>query len=117
MNTNTVTANEVKQSHIIIELIECHPDARISTTVIKKSNNDVDMTTFKTMEDEGTIIEASIFDTYAMVLEGNLFLKINGISTMIHTGEGKILPAFNSYYLNSRHPFKVMLTTVIKGGY
>jgi hypothetical protein len=115
MNTHTVTKNEVKQSHIIIELIECHPDSRISTTVIKKSNNDVDMTTFKTTED--TVIEASIFDTYALVLEGSLFLKIHGISTMIHVGEGKILPAFNSYYLNSKHPFKVMLTTVIKGGY
>lgn len=112
---SNATRNEKKQSHIIIELIECLPDSRVSTTVIKKSNNDVDMVTFKTNED--AVIESSLFDTYAMVLEGDLFLKINGTSTMIHAGEGKVLPAFNSYYLNSKHQFKVMLTTVINGGY
>lgn len=112
---NKVTRNEKKQSHLIIELIECLSDARVSTTVIKQSNNEVDMVSFKTQEDK--VIESSLFDTYAMVLEGKLFLKINGISTMIHAGEGKVLPAFNSYYINSKHHFKVMLTTVIKGGY
>jgi quercetin dioxygenase-like cupin family protein len=109
------TRNEKKQSHIIIELIESQPDSKVSTTVIKKSNNVVDMVTFKTGEE--TMIESSLFDTFAMVLEGNLFLKINGISTRINAGEGKVLPAFNSYYLNSKQQFKLMLTTVIQGGY
>jgi mannose-6-phosphate isomerase-like protein (cupin superfamily) len=111
----SVTRNETKQSHLIIEMIECYQNAKVSTTVIKQSDKSVDIVSFRTDEDK--VIESSLFDTYAMVIEGQLFLKINGVSTMIHAGESKVLPAFNSYYINSKHPFKVMLTTVIKGGY
>ncbi len=112
---NNALRTNRNQSHIIIELIECQADSKVSTTVIKKSNNVVDMVTFKTSEE--TVIESSLFDTYAMVLEGNLILKINGKSTKIPAGQGKVLPAFNSYYLNSKQQFKIMLTTVIQGGY
>lgn len=116
---NTVTRNEKPQSHVIIELIECLPDAVQSKTIMKKSNNNVDLVTFKQVDDKEKhmVIESSLFETYAMVVEGKLNLIVNGTSKMMHAGQGISLPAFNTFQINSKDYFKVVLTTIIRGGY
>ena len=65
---------------------------------------------------EGLLEKKSPFDTFAQAIDGRAEIVIEGVSHMLATGEGMIIPAHKANVINANERFK-MIMTVIKSGY
>jgi quercetin dioxygenase-like cupin family protein len=111
-----IHTNELEKSKgiIIVEIIEYVPNAILSKTIIKKSTGNISIMSLDT--GEALTEKTSPFDSFAQIIDGKAEIVIDGVSNMLETGQGIILPAHrpNSFCANER--FKMILT-VIKSGY
>jgi quercetin dioxygenase-like cupin family protein len=109
-------SNEIQKSKglIIVEIIEYVPNAVLSKTIIKKSTGNISVMSFDS--GEGLTEKTSPFETFAQIIDGKAEIVIDGVSNLLETGQGIILPAHlpNTFRANER--FK-MIITVIKSGY
>jgi quercetin dioxygenase-like cupin family protein len=107
---------EVEQSKglIIVEIIEYIPNAVLSKTIIKKSTGNISIMSFDT--GEGLTEKTSPFDTFAQIIDGKAEILIDGVSHLLATGQGIIIPAHLTNVFRANERFKMILT-VIKSGY
>ncbi|MFI5264530.1 MAG: cupin domain-containing protein [Candidatus Kapaibacterium sp.] len=105
---------EKSKGLIIVEIIEYVPNAVLSKTIIKKSTGNISVMSFDT--GEGLMEKTSPFDSFAQIIDGNAEIVIDGVSNMLETGQGIILPAHLPNRFRANERFK-MIITVIKSGY
>ena len=101
-------------AHIIVEIIEYMPNSVVSKTILNKSTGHVSVMSFDT--GEGLLEKTSPFDTFAQVIDGKAEIVIEGVSHLLNTGQGMVIPAHRSNIINANERFK-MIMTVIKSGY
>jgi quercetin dioxygenase-like cupin family protein len=109
-------SNEIQKSKglIIVEIIEYVPNAVLSKTIIKKSTGNISVMSFDS--GEGLTEKTSPFETFAQIIDGNAEIVIDGVSNVLETGQGIILPAHLPNIFRANERFK-MIITVIKSGY
>ena len=100
--------------HIMVEIIEYMPHSVVSRTVMKRLTGNVTLSSLDT--GEGFNEKISPFDTFVQIIEGKAEVVIEGLSKMLHTGEGMIIPAHRSNSIKANERFK-MISTIIKSGY
>lgn len=105
---------EKGKAHIIVELIEYEHDTVVSKSIMKKTTGTVRAMSFAS--GKGLNEKTSAFDTFAQIIDGSANMVINGVSTMLKTGEGIIIPAHTPSHIKPNGRFKILLT-VIKSGY
>jgi quercetin dioxygenase-like cupin family protein len=105
---------EKGKAHIIVELIEYEHDEVVSKSIMKKATGSINALSFAS--GEGLNEKISPFDTYAQIIDGSAIIEIDGNATMLHTGEGILIPAHKSSQIKPNGRFKLLLT-VIKSGY
>ena len=120
-NNKTVTTEntdnsevEKAMSHIIVEIIEYVPNSVVIKTIIKKSTGNISVMSFDS--GEGLTEKISPFDTYAQIIEGKADIVIDGVSNLLKSGQGIIIPAHQANHINPNGRFK-MIQTIIKSGY
>ena len=101
-------------AHIIVEIIEYIPNSVVSKTILNKSTGHVSVMSFDL--GEGLLEKTSPFDTFAQVIDGKAEIVIEGVSHLLNTGQGMVIPAHRSNIINANERFK-MIMTVIKSGY
>ena len=108
--------NEIEKSKglIIVEIIEYVPNAVLSKTIIKKSTGNISIMSFDT--GEGLTEKTSPFDSFAQIIDGKAEIVIDGVSNLLETGQGIVLPAHLPNLFRANERFK-MIITVIKSGY
>lgn len=105
---------EQSKGIIMVEIIEYVPNAVLSKTIIKKSTGNISIMSFDT--GEGLTEKTSPFDTFAQIIDGKAEIVIDGVSKLLETGQGIILPAHLPNIFRANERFK-MIMTVIKSGY
>jgi quercetin dioxygenase-like cupin family protein len=100
--------------HIIVESIEYEHGALVNKTIMKKTTGSINAIAFA--KGEGLNEKVSPFDTYAQIIDGSAQIVIDGKKTKLETGEGILIPAHKSSYIEPNGRFKIILT-VIKSGY
>jgi quercetin dioxygenase-like cupin family protein len=110
------TTHELEKSKavIIVEVIEYMPNAVLIKTIIKKTTGNISIMALDT--GEGLTEKISPFDTFAQIIDGKAEIVIDGVSNVLETGEGIILPAHRPNIFRANERFKMILT-VIKSGY
>lgn len=101
-------------SHIIVEIIEYVPNSVVIKTIIKKSTGNISVMSFDS--GEGLTEKISPFDTYAQIIEGKAEIVIDGVSSLLQSGQGIIIPAHLTNHIKPNGRFK-MIQTIIKSGY
>lgn len=101
-------------SHIIVEIIEYVPNSVVIKTIIKKSTGNISVMSFDS--GEGLTEKISPFDTYAQIIEGKAEIVIDGVSSLLESGQGIIIPAHLTNHIKPNGRFK-MIQTIIKSGY
>ena len=65
---------------------------------------------------EGLTEKTAPFDTFAQIIDGNAEIVIDGVSHLLATGQGIIVPAHLPNIFRANERFKVIIT-VIKSAY
>lgn len=108
---NDINLNE---PHIMVEIIEYEPNSVVIKTIIKKTTGNVSVISFDI--GEGFVEKISPFDTFVQIIDGKAEIILDGVSHIMNTGEGMIIPAHISNIVKANEKFK-MIQTVIKSGY
>lgn len=105
---------EKLKTFIIVEIIEYIPNSVVIKTIIKKTTGNVSAVSF----DSGEILTEKIspFDTFIQIIEGESEVVIDGVSHLLKSGEGIVIPAHLRNTIKANVRFK-MLSTIIKSGY
>ena len=111
MNTKEI---EKSKAHITVEIIEYVNNSVVIKTILKKSTGNISVMSFDA--GEGLVEKTSPFDTYAQIIEGKANIVINGISSLLQTGQSIVIPAHTPNFISPNGRFKMVLT-VIKSGY
>jgi quercetin dioxygenase-like cupin family protein len=108
--------NEIEKAktHILIEIIEYVPNSVVAKTIIRKTTGNVSVVAIDI--GEAVAEKTSPFDTFIQVIEGVAEVIIDGVSNVLITGQGIIVPAHTSNSFCANERFK-MIATVIKSGY
>ena len=101
-------------THIVIELIEYEHNATVSKSIMKKATGSIDAMSFES--GEGLNEKTSPFDTFVQIIDGSAIIEIDGKATILHTGNGILIPANQPSHIKPNGRFKLLLT-VIKSGY
>jgi mannose-6-phosphate isomerase-like protein (cupin superfamily) len=105
---------EKSKAHIIVEIIEYMANSVVTKTIIKKTTGNISVMSFDS--GEGLSEKTSRFDTFIQIIEGKAEIVIDKVSTHLVSGQGMIIPAHSSNYIQPNGRFK-MISTVIKSGY
>lgn len=105
---------EKSKSHIVVELIEYEHNAVISKSILKKLTGSINAMSF----DSGEGLNERIlpYDSYAQVIDGSAIIMVDGKKSKLSIGEGILIPAHKSCYIEPNGRFKLILT-IIKSGY
>jgi quercetin dioxygenase-like cupin family protein len=107
---------EVEKARMLItvEIIEYVPNSVVMKTILKKSTGNISVMSFD--GGEGLTERTTPFDTFAQIIEGKAELVINGVSTLLESGQSIVIPAHAPNLIRPNGRFKMILT-VIKSGY
>ncbi len=105
---------EKSKAHIIVEIIEYVPNSVVIKTILRKSTGNISVMSFDS--GEGLTEKISPYDTFAQIIEGKAEIVINGVSNLLETGQGIIIPAHVPNFIRPNGRFKMILT-IIKSGY
>ena len=108
------TELEKSKSHIIVEIIEYMANSVVTKTIIKKSTGNISVMSFDS--GEGLTEKTTPFDSFVQIIEGKAEIVIDGISSLLESGEGIIIPAHSPNFIKPNGRFK-MISTIIKSGY
>ncbi|MGV8877772.1 MAG: cupin domain-containing protein [Sphingobacteriaceae bacterium] len=108
------TEIEKAKPQIILEIIEYVPNSVVIKTIIKKATGNICLMSFDS--GEGLTEKISPFDAFVQIIEGKAEFVIDGVSSLLNTGQGIILPAHLSHFVKPNGRFK-MIQTIIKSGY
>ena len=109
-------SNELEKSktHIIVELIEYVPNSVVIKTIMRKATGNISVMSFDS--GEGLTERIVPFDTFVQIIEGNAEIVIDGMSNLLQSGQGIIIPAHSPNHIEPNDRFK-MIMTIIKSGY
>lgn len=105
---------EKGKAHIVVELIEYEHNEVVSKSIMKKITGSINAMAFDS--GEGLNEKTSPFDTYLQVIDGSAIIVVDGKATKLQIGQGLLIPAHASSYIDPNGRFKLLLT-VIKSGY
>jgi quercetin dioxygenase-like cupin family protein len=105
---------EKSKGVIIVEIVEYIPNSVVSKTIIKKSTGNISVMSLDS--GEGLTEKTSPFDTFAQIIDGKAEIVIDGVSNMLETGQGIVIPAHLPNIFRANERFKMILT-IIKSGY
>ena len=105
---------EKSKSHIIVEIIEYMTNSVVIKTIIRKSTGNISIMSFDS--GEGLTEKTSPFDTFVQIIEGKAQIVIDKVSHLLESGQGIIIPAHSSNFIEPNGRFK-MISTIIKSGY
>lgn len=105
---------EKSKALIIVEIIEYVHNSVVTKTIIRKTTGNVCAVSFDS--GEAMTEKTSPFDTFIQIIEGNAEINIDGISSVLHTGQAIIIPAHTLNSVKAKERFK-MISTIIKSGY
>ena len=105
---------EKSRAHILVEIIEYVPNSVLIKTIIKKNTGNVSVMSFDS--NEGLTEKTSPFDSFAQIIDGQAEIVIDGVSNLLSTGQGIIIPAHKPNIIIANERFKMILT-IIKSGY
>jgi quercetin dioxygenase-like cupin family protein len=108
------TEVEKSKAHIVVEIIEYVANSVVIKTILRKSTGNISVMSFDT--GEGLIEKTSAFDTFVQVIDGKASIVIDGILSVLDTGQGIIIPAHISHLIRPNGRFK-LISTIIKSGY
>jgi quercetin dioxygenase-like cupin family protein len=109
-----ITELQKSTAHIIVEIIEYMPNAVVIKTILRKSTGNISVMSFDS--GEGLTEKISPFDTFAQIIEGKAEIVIDGVSNLLESGQGIIIPAHLPNFIRPNGRFKMILT-IIKSGY
>lgn len=98
----------------IADLVEYLPKSVVVKTIFKKSTGIIRMISFDIGEESPC--KTIPFDNFVQITDGKAEVIIDGISTMLCSGQSIILPAHKPNSIKANERFK-MISTVIKSGY
>lgn len=110
---NTIELEKSK-AHIIVEIIEYVPNSVVIKTILRKSTGNISVMSFDS--GEGLTEKISPYDTFAQIIEGQAEIVINGVSNLLETGQGIVIPAHVPNFIRPNGRFKMILT-IIKSDY
>jgi quercetin dioxygenase-like cupin family protein len=99
------------EDQIVVKIIEYSPHAVINKTIIKKTKEEFNISSFDTTEELSKRILP--FDIYIQIIEGEVELIIDGKKHALKLGQGIIIPANTKYNFITNKQFK-MTSTIIK---
>jgi quercetin dioxygenase-like cupin family protein len=105
---------EKSKAHITVEIIEYVPNSVVIKTILKKTTGNISVMSFDS--GEGLTEKTTPFDTFVQILEGAAEVVINGVSSILQTGQSIVIPAHAPNLVKANGRFK-MIMTVIKSGY
>jgi quercetin dioxygenase-like cupin family protein len=105
---------EKARALIVVEIIEYVPNSVVIKTIIKKTTGNISAVSI----DGGKALTERIipFDTFVQIIDGKAEIVIDGISSLLNTGESIIIPAHTINTVKANERFK-MISTIIKSGY
>jgi quercetin dioxygenase-like cupin family protein len=112
--TGSETEIEKSKAHIVVEIIEYTSNSVVIKTILKKSTGNISVMSFDS--GEGLTERMSPFDTFVQIIEGQAMIVINKEEHLLVSGQGIVIPAHSSNYIEPNGRFK-MLSTIIKSGY
>jgi quercetin dioxygenase-like cupin family protein len=108
--------NEVEKAKAlnIGAIIEYVSNSVVIKTIIKKATGNISAISF----DTGEVLPEKIipFDNFVQIIDGKAEVVIDGISSILDTGQSIIIPAHKSNFVRANERFK-MISTIIKSGY
>jgi Uncharacterized conserved protein, contains double-stranded beta-helix domain len=108
--------NEIEKSKSFIsaDFIGYVPNSVVCRTIVNKPAGKITVMSFDS--GEGLTEKISPFDTFAQIIEGKAEIVIDGMSSVLETGQFIIIPAHVRNIVKANERFK-MISTVIKSGY
>ena len=98
------------EANITVEIIEYIPNTTTKRTVMKKTNDDLTVTSLVFGEDLGS--RQFQVDTFVQVIEGMAWLSIHGRTYELRLGEGVVVPANAKHFFYSVTKYKLIATSV-----
>lgn len=108
-----ITDLEKSKSHIIVEIIEYIANSVVIKTIIKKSTGNISVMSFDS--GEGLTEKTSPYDSFAQIIEGKAEIVIDKASSLLHAGQGIIIPAHSPNFIKPNGRFKMILTIINSG--
>jgi quercetin dioxygenase-like cupin family protein len=105
---------EKLQKHIIVEVVQYHPNSVVSRTILKRLTGNITLSSFDAGEELPE--KLSPYDTFIQIIDGSAELTINGKKYTLILGDGMIIPSHALHHFHAHNQFK-MIATVIKSGY
>ncbi len=105
---------EKARGFIVEEIVKYMPDSVVCKTIVKKSTGDISVMSLDA--GEGLTEKISPFDIFAQIIDGRAEIIIDGISNLLESGQGIIIPAHIPNIVRANERFKMILT-LIKSGY
>ena len=84
--------------------------AVVSKHVLKKDTGNITLFAFD--KGEGLSEHTTPFDAVVLVVDGSVEIIIDGVSTILGSGESIIMPADIPHALKALEPFKMVLTMI-----
>lgn len=104
----------LKEPHIMVEIIEYKLNSVVIKTIIKKTTGNVSLISLDI--GEGLVEKISPFDTFIQIIDGKAEVIIDNESHLMDTGQGIVIPAHVPNIIKANERFK-MIQTIIKSGY
>jgi quercetin dioxygenase-like cupin family protein len=101
---------EKSKAHIIVEIIEYVSNSVVIKTIIKKSTGNISVMSFDS--GEGLTEKTSPFDTFAQIIDGKADIVIDGVSHILASGDGIVIPADSPNHINPNGRFKMILSII-----
>jgi quercetin dioxygenase-like cupin family protein len=98
----------------LTEKINYSLNSVLSTTIIKKITGNVIVASYDSGQTRTERL--SRFDNFVQIIDGRAEIVIDGISSLLETGDAIIIPAHSMNSINAIERFK-MISTIIKSGY
>ena len=98
----------------LTETINYSLNSVLSTTIIKKITGNVIVASYDSGQTRTERL--SRFDNFVQIIDGRAEILIDGISSLLETGDAIIIPAHSMNSINAIERFK-MISTIIKSGY
>ena len=113
-NQHDTAELEKSTAHIIVEIIVYMANSVVIKTILRKSSGNISVMSF----DSGEVLteKTTPFDTFAQIIEGKAEIVIDGVSNLLGSGQGIIIPAHLPNFIRPNGRFKMILT-IIRSGY
>lgn len=105
-----MSTTEKSKIHKLIDLVDYHKTAIVSTQITKEENGNVTLFSFD--KDQELSEHTAPFDALVYVLDGEVEIKISGNPFSLQAGEIIIMPANQPHAVRALTQFKMLLIMI-----